>query len=131
MESDSQEQMKQVTLFGLKASKYPLDIHLDQKLITYKANSRSSMSGSPLVIKEDKVIGLHKMVFCKSEKCKGARMITTDLIDRVLKWADIMKGSPFVFWYFNSGSLKETMSKDHLFVEVSQHKDSIRKSRVK
>ena len=45
------------------------------------------MSGSPLIHNEGQVIGIHKMAFNNTERYKGARMITTDLIERLLKWA--------------------------------------------
>jgi len=73
---------------GLFHSVHPLSIFIDEKLLFYKVNSKHSMSGSPIIVKNNKVIGLHKFNHKLANNCKGARLITTDMIDRLQNWAE-------------------------------------------
>ena len=72
---------------GLLKSTEPMNIFLDQKLIFYKVNSNSGQSGSPIIIRQNKVIGLHKFNHKLANNCKGARLVTVDMIERLLDWS--------------------------------------------
>lgn len=58
------------------------------------------MSGSPIIVGNGKVIGIHKFMHKRANNCRGGRLITIDLITVLLEWAKKMNGSCFRWSYF-------------------------------
>ena len=95
--------MNHVSISGIHKSVRPINTYLDQKLLFYNVDTIRGMSGSPIIIKERMVIGMHKFSSKKANNCKGARLITTDLVDRILDWNKAAKGTPFKIYYYKKG----------------------------
>lgn len=52
-------------------------------MIYHNVDSKLGMVGSPLIVLDNKVIGIHKLRMRKQINCKGARLVTIDMIDKL------------------------------------------------
>jgi len=68
------------------------------------------MMGSPLFIDKNKVIAIHKLKLKTKVKCKGARLITIDMVNKLYEWNKQLKGTPFIAKYYIDNQIEETTS---------------------
>jgi hypothetical protein len=55
-------------------------------MIAHNIDTKFGMIGSPIIVDYNKVVGIHKLKLKSYNMCKGGRLITTDLIDKLYEW---------------------------------------------
>ena len=56
---------------------------MDKHMIYHNVDCKLGMVGSPLIVLDNKVIGIHKLRMRKQINCKGDRLVTIDMIDKL------------------------------------------------